>query len=40
VNYKDGTSTTHTIAFTGKYDEIDSGTMPVEVTFVSERSSE
>ena len=40
VNYKDGTSTTHTIAFTGKYDEIDKGTMPVEVTFVSERSSE
>ena len=40
VNYTDGTNTTHTIAFTGKYDEIDSGTMPVEVTFVSERSSE
>ena len=40
VNYTDGTSTTHTIAFTGKYDEIDGGTMPVEVTFVSELSPE
>ncbi len=40
VNYTDGTSTTHTIAFTGKYDEIDKGTMPVEVTFVSELSQE
>ena len=40
VNYTDGTNTTHTIAFTGKYDEIDKGTMPVEVTFVSELSPE
>ena len=40
VNYTDGTSTTHTIAFIGKYDEIDKGIMPVEVTFVSELSQE
>ena len=40
VNYTDGTNTAHTIAFTGKYDEIDKGTMPVEVTFVSELSPE
>ena len=40
VNYTDGTNTTHTIVFTGKYDEIDKGTMPVEVTFVSELSPE
>ncbi len=40
VNYTDGTNTTYTIAFTGRYDEIDKGTMPVEVTFVSELSQE
>lgn len=40
VNYTDGTNATYTIAFIGKYDEIDKGTMPVEVTFVSELSPE
>ena len=40
VNFKDGTNTTHTITFIGKYDEIGGSTMPIEVTFVSELSQE